>query len=126
MVGKKLRVLVVEDDKNIANAYKVKFTRVGFNVKIAESGREAFEILKKFKSDVIVLDLIMPLIDGFEVLRQLKANDKYKKIPVVVASNLGTEMDIKEAMELGASEYIVKSRSTLENLVKKVNHFATK
>jgi two-component system alkaline phosphatase synthesis response regulator PhoP len=121
MLKNKISVLVVEDDKTIANAYKMKFERVGFNAKIARNGREAFNILKKFKPKVIVLDLIMPVLDGFEILRQLKVNEKYKKIPVIVASNLGGEADIKEATELGASEYIVKSQSTLNSLIEKIN-----
>lgn len=121
---KKISVLVVEDDKNIAIAYEMKFARVGFNAKIANSGRAAFEALKSFSPDVIVLDLIMPVIDGFEVLRQLKNHPHHKKIPVIVASNLGGETDINEAYDLGAAEYIVKTKSTLEDLVSKVNQLA--
>lgn len=120
MKKNKPTVLVVEDDKYIANAYAMKFAKADVEAKIAMSAGQAFSLLEEYKPDCIVLDLIMPVKDGFQVLRELKESNKYKNIPVIIASNLGTEADINEAMELGAYEYIVKSRSTLDSLIKKI------
>lgn len=116
------KILVADDDKFLANAYRVKFTKAGFDVKVARDGEEAFEILKTFMPDLMVLDLVMPVKDGFTTLEELKSNDSYKKIPVIVASNLGQKEDTEKALKLGAIDCIVKSDLSLDSLIKKINH----
>ncbi len=116
-----MKVLVAEDDKFLLNAYKVKLTKVGYELKTATDGDEVFEVLKDFIPDVIILDLIMPKKDGFHVLQQMQDNDKFKHIPVIVASNLGQKEDIDHAMKLGAKDYIIKSDFSLSALVNKIN-----
>jgi len=119
-MAKKTSVLVVEDDQFITNAYKYKFEEAGFDVKIAYNGEEALDLLKKNIPDVIILDIIMPVKNGFEVLSEIKKDKKLSKIPVIVATNLGQEEHIKKAMDLGANEYIVKSELSLNDLVSKI------
>lgn len=116
------KILVVEDDRFIANAYRIKMVKAGFEVKMAMDGDEALEALTTFIPDIILLDLILPKIDGFSVLEEIKKSDTYKNIPVVVTSNLGQQEDINRAMSLGAVDYVIKSDITLENLIAKVNN----
>lgn len=114
------KILVAEDDKFLASAYKVKLTKTGFEVRMATDGAEAIEILKQFQPDVILLDLIMPVMDGFTTLENIKSNPVWAKIPVLVASNLGQKEDLEKAKKLGAAGYVVKSDMSIDDLVKRV------
>ncbi|SRR5258708_721253 len=115
------KILVAEDDKFLASAYRVKLTKAGFDVQIAGDGNEALTILKTFIPDLILLDLMMPIKDGFATLQELKANDAWKNIPVIVASNLGQKEDMDKSKELGATDFIIKSDLSLESLIEKIN-----
>ena len=88
------KVLVAEDDKYLASAYRVKLTKAGYELKIASDGQEALEILKTFTPDVMLLDLIMPVRDGFSVLEEIKKNPSLKNIPIIITSNLSQKEDI--------------------------------
>lgn len=114
------KILVAEDDTFLASAYRVKLTKAGFEAVIARDGNEALEAIKKELPDCILLDLVMPVKDGFTVLEELKNNERTKHIPVIVASNLGQKEDMDRAMKLGATEFIVKSNMSLEELMKKI------
>lgn len=116
------KILVVEDDKFLANAYRIKFSKAGYEIKIASDGQDAIDSLETFTPDVILLDLIMPVKDGFTVLEELKKNDKWKNIPVLVASNLGQKEDIDKSMALGAADYIVKSQMPINDILVKINN----
>lgn len=115
------KILVVEDDKFLANAYRVKLNKSGFDIKIARDGEEAIRMLSDFVPDLILLDLVLPKKDGFSVLKELKQNEKWKNIPVIIASNLGQKEDIDRGMSLGATDYIVKSDLSLKDLIDKIN-----
>ena len=115
-------ILIVEDDTFLSSTYRLKFTKVGFTVYIAMDGQEAINILQNVRPDVILLDLVMPVKDGFTVLSEVKANDQYKTIPVIVTSNLSQKEDIDKAKELGAADFIIKSDVSLDDLVKKVQN----
>lgn len=116
-------ILVVEDDTFLANAYRVKLTKSGFTIRIALDGDEVFTILAQFTPDVIILDLMIPKKDGFEVLKLLKADDRWKNIPLIVASNLGQEEDVDRAMKMGANDYIIKSDLSLNDLITKIRSY---
>ena len=113
-----VKILVAEDDKFLASAYRVKLSSEGYEIKMASDGQEALDIMETFTPDVILLDLIMPVKDGFSVLEELKKNDKWKNIPVIVASNLGQKEDIDKSMQLGATDYFVKSDMHIDRLNK--------
>lgn len=115
------KILVAEDDKFLASAYRVKLSKAGFEIKLATDGQEALDILQTFTPDVILLDLIMPVKDGFTVLEELKKNDVWKNIPVIVASNLGQKEDIDKSMMLGATDYFVKSDMHINDVLAKIN-----
>lgn len=110
-------ILVAEDDKFVVNIYRIKFTEKKFDVMVAMDGVEAIEQVQKKIPDIILLDLLMPKKDGFEVLAELKGNPLWKNIPVVVASNLGQSEDIKKALALGANDYFIKSNVRLDEVV---------
>jgi DNA-binding response OmpR family regulator len=114
------KVLVIEDDIFLANAYKIKLTKEGFTVAIARDGEEGIAALTADRPDVILLDLIMPKKDGFETLAEIKGNENFKDIPVIVASNLGQKADLDKAQQLGAQDYIVKSDMSLDVIIEKV------
>ncbi len=115
------KILVVEDDKFLASAYRVKLSKSDFEVNIASNGQEALDVIDEFKPDAIILDLVMPVMDGFTTLKKIKENSSWNKIPVLIASNLGQKEDIDKAKNLGSADYIVKSNMSMDELVKKIN-----
>ncbi|MBI2031899.1 MAG: response regulator [Candidatus Levybacteria bacterium] len=122
--GKK--ILIAEDDKYLRNAIRVKLEKAGFTAIVAEDGQQAIEQLKTNVPDVIILDLVMPVKDGFTVLEEVRANPLTKRIPVIVASNLGQKEDIDKATRLGATDYIIKTNLSLGDLVTKITKFVSK
>lgn len=116
------KVLLAEDDKFISLAYKDGLKRSGFEVIHAENGKKALELAKSEKPDIIMLDVIMPEMNGFEVLEELKKDKDLKNIPVVVLSNLGQESDIKRGQELGATDYMIKSNFSLSEVSEKIKN----
>jgi DNA-binding response OmpR family regulator len=117
------KILVAEDDNFLANAYRVKLTKSSYEVKIVVDGEETLQVLKNYIPDLIILDLIMPKKDGFAVLEEIKKNESLKKIPCIVASNLGQKEDIDRAKGLGADDYIIKTDLTMGGLLDKIKSF---
>lgn len=115
------KVLVVEDDTFLSNAYRVKLTKAGFDVKNALDGQEAIDLLASYTPDIILLDIVMPRKDGFATLEEIKTNDKWKNIPVILASNLGQKEDKEKGMRLGAAEFFIKTDFSLNVLIEKIN-----
>jgi DNA-binding response OmpR family regulator len=114
------KILVVEDDKYLSGAYKVKLLKMGFDVRTAADGEEALTVLTEFVPDLILLDLVMPKKDGFATLEEIKKNDKWKSIPVLIATNLGQKEDVDRGMKLGAVDYMVKTDTSVDDFVNKV------
>ena len=114
-------VLVVEDDNFLIKAYEAHLAKAGFHVRTALDGVEAVESLKKVMPGIILLDLVMPRMDGFDVLEEMQKKSEWKKIPIVVLSNLGQESDRDRSLKLGAVEYIVKSDFSLQEIVGLIN-----
>jgi len=112
-----VKILIVEDDKFLSLVLKGRLEKEGFEVYQAFDGNEALETLKKITPDIILLDLIMPNMSGFEFLESLRSDPQYASIPVVVVSNLGQESDIEKAKSLGVIEYYVKVRTSVDNLI---------
>lgn len=112
----KRKILIAEDEKPMARALEAKLLRSDFDVRVAYDGEEALEILKNDPCDLIILDIMMPKKNGFEVLEELKKEKS--KIPVIISSNLGQDNDIKTALELGAKGYFVKSETPIMEIVK--------
>jgi CheY-like chemotaxis protein len=114
------RVLLAEDDRFLRKAAETALKRQGFTVLPAVDGEEALRTARAEAPHLILLDLIMPKMQGFEVLRALKADPATAAIPVIILSNLGQDSDVKQAMEAGAAGYFVKANLSLQALVKQV------
>lgn len=118
------KILLGEDEEFVARSYVRKLQVEGYEVIHAHNGEEALAFLQKEKPDLVILDLMMPLKTGFEVLQDIqKLDPEIKKIPVIVASNLGQKSDIDTAMSLGAVGFLVKSNISLKELVAKVREY---
>ncbi len=120
------KILIVEDDLFLSNAYRVKLAKSGFETKQAMDGEQVFTALSTYTPDLIILDLVIPKKDGFEVLKELRASEKWKSIPVIVISNLSQQEDIKKILSLGVVTYLLKISVSLEEIIKKVNEILSK
>ena len=116
-------ILIVEDDKFLLKLLETKLQKEGFNILTAENGVQAVEILKTSRPTLILLDLILPEKNGFEVLAEIKASPETHDIPVLIISNLGQDTDISRGKELGAVEYFVKSDISVNDLVKHIRDY---
>lgn len=118
-MDKKL-ILIIEDDKFFQTLVAKKLVNEGFDVMVASDSKEALKILEESTPSLIVLDLILPLLSGFEILSIVKKDEKTKDIPVLILSNLGQKEEIEKAMALGAVDFMVKVNFTPEEIVRKI------
>jgi len=114
------KVLIIEDDRFLSSLMKARLEKEGFSVTQAFNGEEAMDLLKKDQPDMIVLDLIMPRVSGFEFLENISVDPQISKIPVMILSNLGQESDIQKVKRLGAVQYFVKVKTSIDELVSHV------
>jgi two-component system phosphate regulon response regulator PhoB/two-component system alkaline phosphatase synthesis response regulator PhoP len=117
----KSKILIVEDDEFLRSLTAKRLTKEGFEVGAAVDGETAVPTATEFKPDLILLDLLLPGVNGFEVLQQLQTNEALKKVPVIVFSNLGQKQDIEKATSLGAVDFLIKANFTLDDLILKIN-----
>jgi DNA-binding response OmpR family regulator len=116
-------ILLIEDDLFIKQMYVNKIEELGVKVFASDSLEESMLILKQNKIDLILLDLVLPKISGFDILKSLKKEDKFKDISVVVLSNLSSQADINQAFELGAIDYMVKSNYTPSEVLRTIQKY---
>ncbi len=114
------KVLIVEDDPFISDMYLTKLKGEGFDVKHAENGKDGLSMAAEFSPQLILLDVVMPKMDGFEALKALKKDAKLKDVPVILLTNLGQKDDVEKGMKLGAVDYVVKAHFTPSEVVTKV------
>ena len=122
--GKK--ILVIEDDRFLSQVLKGRLSKEGFTVFQAFDGEEGIDLLKKELPDLVILDLIMPKVSGFEMLERLSLDPQISGIPVVVVSQLGQESDIQKARQLGVADYYVKVQMSLDDLVRALKNLLEK
>lgn len=115
------KLLVVEDDKLLREALALKLEKANFTVTVAMNGQEALAKLQTFKPDLIMLDIMMPVMDGLTALKEIHKNPDTKDIPVIMMTNINEADQLNEAMEYGVKDYLVKSDWRLEDVVKKIN-----
>lgn len=118
--GQNKKILLVEDDLPTIEAVAFKLSQRGIIAATALNGEEAIERLKREKYDLILLDLLLPKKSGFEVLQEIKNNGQSKNAKIIILSNLGQEDNVKKAMNLGASDYIVKSDINIHTLTERI------
>lgn len=114
------KILIVEDDQFLRDLMLAKLEEEEFEVDIAVDGEEALEKVAKAKPDLILLDLLLPKMDGFEVLEKIKNDKGTKDIPVIILSNSGTQKAKQRGMQLGASEYMVKAHFTPTEILNEI------
>ena len=110
------RVLLVEDDRFLRRACEKSLRQQGFIVSTARDGEEALRAIHADPPDIILLDLLMPKVSGFEVLKDIRSDEKTRSIPVIILTNSSKETDIREIEALGVAAYLVKANLSLEEL----------
>ena len=120
------KILIVEDERFLSTILKNRLEKEGFAITQAFDGEEAMTYLKSGKPDLIVLDLILPKKSGFEVLESISKDPQLSQIPVVILSNLGQESDVEKAKSLGALEYYIKVRTSIDSFVEIVKNIMSR
>jgi len=120
------KILIAEDEEVLLNVLKDRFEAEGWDVALAKDGIETMEAIGKSKFDLVLLDLLMPKKDGFEVLKEVRSNPAFKTLPVIILSNLGGDEGIKKAMALGANDYYVKTQHPMSEIVEKAKKYEAK
>lgn len=121
-----IKLVLVEDEEILQSVLKEKFEEAGFEMFVAADGEAAIPLIQEVNPKLIILDLLLPKKDGFEILKELKTNSNLKNIPVVILSNLGQDEEIKKALTLGALDYFVKTQHPIKEVVEKVKAYAEK
>ncbi|GIW67464.1 MAG: response regulator [Candidatus Parcubacteria bacterium] len=119
-----MKILLVDDDKFLSRVLEKKLSYEGFEVITAIDGDEALEKVITEKPDLILLDIILPKKGGFVILENIKKDPELKQLPVLIISNLGQEEDVKKGLSLGAAEYFVKAKVSIDDIIKKVKEYA--
>ncbi|MCH7551991.1 response regulator [Patescibacteria group bacterium] len=114
------KILIIEDDKFLRELLVKKVGSEGYEVVVATDGEEGLKMAKEENPSLILLDLILPAMDGFEVLRRIKEAEETKHIPVIILSNLGQKEDIDKGVKLGAKDYMIKAHFTPGEIAKKI------
>ncbi len=120
--GKK-KVLIVEDDEFLRSLTAKRLEKENYEIITAVDGESALTIAADTKPDMILLDLLLPGLNGFQVLEKIKADDGLKSIPIIVFSNLGQKEDIEKAKNLGANDFLIKANFTLDDVVEKITTY---
>jgi DNA-binding response OmpR family regulator len=115
----KVHILLVEDDTFLASIYQKKFEMEGFKISVADNGEKGLMDAKKKKPSLVLLDILLPKMDGFGVLEQLKADPETKDIPVVLLTNLGQKDDVEKGLEAGAVDYLIKAHFKPSEIVER-------
>lgn len=116
----KVKIVIIEDDTFLSEMYATKFSLEGFDMHVANDGQAGLELVEKVVPDLILLDVLMPKMNGFEVLTQLKANDALANIPVILLTNLGQSEDVERGLEMGAVDYLIKAHFVPSEVITKV------
>jgi len=115
------RILLVEDEDFLRRIFKLRLTAEGYDVTDVDSGEAAWEALKQRVPHLVILDLYLPQMNGFELLQRLKAHPELRNVAVLIISGLGQEADIRKGLELGAKEYVIKTKLKPSEFLEKVS-----
>ena len=119
-MSEKIKVLIIEDDLFLRSLIARKLESEGFGVGMAIDGEDGIAKVLSYKPNLILLDIILPKMNGFEVLEKLKSDETIKHIPVILLTNLGEKEDADKGMSLGASDYMIKAHFTPEEIIEKI------
>ncbi len=121
MIEKKKKIMLVEDDIFIRDIYETKLRQEHFEVLMLDNGRDALDKIEEFLPDIILLDIVMPHMDGMDFLREFFKDEKRKDIPIIILSNLSDKERVTKALSMGAKDFLIKSHFTPSEVVGKVN-----
>ena len=114
------KILIIEDDASFRRVYHDMFETAGYQVRVAENGELGWDLAKAEKPDLVMLDLVLPGLNGFEVLKYIRGDSETKNIPVIITTALGEQDDIQKGIELGANDYLVKGFFTPREVLAKI------
>lgn len=120
MAQHKGSILLIEDDAFIAGMYQTKLSTMGYDVRAAADGEQGWQELQRQMPDLLLLDVVLPKKDGFEILEEIRRRDDMRKLPVILLTNLGQKPDVQRGLELGADDYIIKAHFTPSEVVEKI------
>ncbi len=120
---KKSKVLIAEDDIFLAGIYSKKFSNEGYDVVVVPDGKKALAMIKQKKPNIILLDIMLPVMDGFEVLKRIRGDKAVGDIPVILLTNLSDQCGIKRGYDLGIKDYVIKSFFTPSEVVDKIRKY---
>lgn len=113
-------ILLIEDDPFLIDIYSQKFKKSGFDIKVADSASKAFQYLEETIPEIILLDIVLPQMDGWAILKKIRANENWNSCQIVVFSNLGQKEEVEKGLGLGANRYLIKSQYTPLEVVKEI------
>lgn len=120
MAQDKGNILLIEDDAFISGMYQTKLSMLGYTIRVAADGEQGWQELERQLPDLLLLDIVLPKKDGFEILSDIRAHEQMKDLPVVLLTNLGQKPDVQKGLELGADDYIIKAHFTPSEVVEKI------
>jgi len=116
----KRKILIVEDDNFVAEVYFAKLSEMGYEIILAQNGKEGLVALEENKIDLILLDILMPVMDGVEMLEEIKKRKEWENIPVILLTNVGEQESIRKVREMGVKNYLIKSHFTPAEVIEKI------
>jgi CheY-like chemotaxis protein len=114
------KILLIEDEEIMINLLQRKLTQAGYEVSVAKNGEEGLKVMREVKPEIILLDIIMPKMGGFEVMEEMQKDKKLAKIPVIVISNSGQPVELDRAQKLGARDWLIKTEFDPQEVIDKV------
>ncbi len=120
------KILLIEDEELIIRLLSKKLAAIGYDVSLAMDGREGLEKIKQIVPDLILLDIVMPRMGGFEVMAEMKKDEKIANIPVIIISNSGQPLELEKAKELGAADWLVKTEFDPKEVAEKIQKYINK
>lgn len=126
MAENKGDILLIEDDAFIAGMYQTKLSMLGYTVRVAGDGEAGWQELEHERPDLLLLDIVLPKKDGFEILSEIRKQSSLKDLPVILLTNLGQKPDVQKGLELGADDYIIKAHFTPSEVVEKIEKMLKK
>lgn len=114
------KILIIEDEEVLSGLLQKKLTREGYDLSMARNGEEGLERMREVKPDLILLDIIMPKMGGFEVMEEMVKDEELKKIPIIIISNSGQPVEIGRAQKLGARDWLIKTEFDPQEVIDKV------
>lgn len=114
------KILLIEDDPFLVDIYTTGLMKAGYQIEVARDGETGIKKIKEFQPDLLVLDIILPKADGWQILNKLRENQKKDKLKIVILSNLGEKEEIKKGLELGVVKYFVKAEYTPTEIIEEI------